>query len=67
MKYLDKSFTMPPFEPQDKMCCERCVFGRGRHAPFCEAPNGTTVPQPRHVADTPRTRQTPVKTGDLQA
>lgn len=36
MKYLSKSFSvaMPGRSP---MACERCVWGRGRHAIFCES------------------------------
>jgi hypothetical protein len=38
MKYLQKSFTMPKFEPNPKMCCEACVFGRGKHAEWRHLP-----------------------------
>lgn len=26
-----------PFAPDPTQCCERCVFGRGRHAEWCFA------------------------------
>jgi hypothetical protein len=26
-----------PYKPDPKQCCEACVFGRGKHAWFCEA------------------------------
>ena len=35
MKYLDPSFSVGP--PAKVTCCEKCVYGRGEHAPWCEA------------------------------
>jgi hypothetical protein len=31
---MSETITSRPFAP--KMACERCVFGRGEHAEFCE-------------------------------
>lgn len=25
------------FMPEERTCCEKCVFGTGKHADFCEA------------------------------
>lgn len=35
MKYLQSSFTVPA-APQKITACERCVYGRGHHATWCE-------------------------------
>ncbi len=34
MKYLDAKFTVGP--PIKSTACERCVYGRGRHAQWCD-------------------------------
>lgn len=34
MKYLEAKFTVGP--PAKSTACERCVYGRGRHARWCE-------------------------------
>ena len=26
-----------PYAPSPEKCCNRCVFGRGPHAPWCES------------------------------
>lgn len=33
MKYLEKSFSVPP--PEKVTACEQCVYGRGEHAIWC--------------------------------
>lgn len=36
MRYLNPApFSIPP--PAAVTCCERCVYARGAHAPFCTA------------------------------
>ena len=29
-------FTSRRYQPDPEKCCERCVFGRGQHAEFCQ-------------------------------
>lgn len=36
MQYLQPKFTVDVGKVNPEMCCERCVFGTGTHATWCD-------------------------------
>lgn len=33
---MEQALQSRPYDPDEDECCERCVFGTGHHAEFCE-------------------------------